>query len=161
MPRIALFLLSSLVVAAAPVQAQEWREELLEEAVELRDGKMVIEEYGLVKIAFAGYEASQFQVKLYSEAPATAVISRDNFVAMTAMMQLTILLNAFAEAYQVSATDFIKAWDLTELEAPIGTPDLEVNLYMTAEGMQIEVVNTASGERTRHTTTWAEVYGQG
>ncbi len=159
MPRIALFLLGSLLVAA-PVQAQEWREELLEEAVELRDGKMVIEEFGLVKIAFPGYEAAQFQVKLYSEAPATGVISRDNFVAWTAMMNMILLLGRSAIAYQVSAIDFMQGWDFTELKAPIGTPDLEVNLYMTGEGVQLEEVDTASGQRSRQTMTWAEVYAK-
>jgi hypothetical protein len=31
---------------------------------------------------------------------------------------------------------------------------------MTEEGMQIEVVNTATGRRNRETMTWAEVFSQ-
>jgi hypothetical protein len=54
----------------------------------------------------------------------------------------------------------MQGYDYTELEQPIGTPDLEMNLFMTAEGMQIEFVNTGTGERSRNRMTWAEVYGK-
>jgi len=50
--------------------------------------------------------------------------------------------------------------DFTELAAPIGTPDVELNLIMTNEGLQFEWVNTADGQRRRWTSTWAEVFGK-
>jgi hypothetical protein len=60
----------------------------------------------------------------------------------------------------VNALDFIQAVDFTELAAPIGTPDIELNLFMTDEGMQFEWVNTANGLRSRWTSTGAEIYGK-
>lgn len=42
----------------------------------------------------------------------------------------------------------------------VGTPDMELNLFMTDDGMQFEVVNTASGQRSRNTMTWAEVFAK-
>ncbi len=47
---------------------------------------------------------------------------------------------------------------LAELQTAIGTADIELNLFMTGEGMQIEFVDTSTGQRTRQTMTWGEVY---
>jgi hypothetical protein len=69
-------------------------------------------------------------------------------------------LTVYAEAYQVPASQFLQAVDFTELAAPIGTPDVELNLIMTNEGLQFEWVNTADGQRRRWTSTWAEVFGK-
>jgi hypothetical protein len=156
----ALVLIPFVGFLAAPLAAQEWRDELRSDLVTMQGAKMVIEESGLVTITLPDYEPSKFQAKLHSEAPVGGVISRDNFVAVTTMMETMLLLTAFAEAYQVPASQFVQGWDFTELEAPIGTPDLEVNLVMTGDGMQFEVVNTSTGERSRETMTWAEVYGK-
>ena len=37
---------------------------------------------------------------------------------------------------------------------------LELNLTMTNEGMQFEVVNTSSGQKTRQTMTWDQVFAK-
>jgi hypothetical protein len=66
----------------------------------------------------------------------------------------------YGQVYKVKALDFIQAVDFTELAAPIGTPDVELNLFMTNEGLQFEWVNTADGLRSRSTMTWAEVYAK-
>jgi hypothetical protein len=87
-------------------------------------------------------------------------MSRDNFVAITAQMMVVTFLTVYAEAYQVTARQFLQAVDFTELAAPIGTPDVELNLIMTNEGLQFEWVNTADGQRSRSTMTWAEVYAK-
>ena len=42
----------------------------------------------------------------------------------------------------------------------IGTPDVELNLLMTNDGLQFELVNTADGTRSRWTSTWAEVFAK-
>lgn len=140
--------------------AQEWRNELKSDVVVVRAGKMIIEEVGLYKLGVAGYQPSQVQVKIHSEAPVGGAIGRDNFVSLTTLTFTTVFLTALAEAYRVPASQFLEGVDYTELTNPIGTPDLELNLVMTNEGMQLEVVNTASGERTRHTMTWAEVFAK-
>lgn len=139
---------------AIGLSAQEWRDILVRDAVAIKGGKMVYEEVALVKIEIPDYEPAQFQLKLKSEAPATGVISRDNFVAFTAHIFITTLLVAMAEAYEVPVSDFLKGFDYKELSAPIGTPDLEINLIMTRDGIQIELVNTESNQKSRFTETW-------
>ena len=144
----------------APVSAQDWRQSLGKELVTVKDGKMVSEEFNLVKVAVPGHEPVQLQLRVHAEAPVGGLISRDNFVALTSSLMVVTFLAVYAQAYQVNALDFIQAVDFTELAAPIGTPDVELNLFMTDEGMQFEWVSTADGQRSRWTSTWAEVYGQ-
>ena len=143
----------------APLGAQEWKQTLSKELVTVKDGKMTSEEFSLAKIAVPGYEPVQLQIKVHAEAPHGGLVSRDNFVALTAQMMILVFYGVYAQAYQVNALDFIQAVDFTELAAPIGTHDIELNLFMTEEGMQFEWVNTADGQRSRWTSTWAEVYG--
>lgn len=92
--------------------------------------------------------------RLRSEAPAAGVISRDNFVALTTQVFTSIMIMALAEAYEVPASTFMNGFDYKKLSAPIGTPDLEINIIMTGEGLQIELVDTGSNERSRFTETW-------
>lgn len=150
------------VLIALPIiaQAQDWRAQLGADVVTIRAGKMVSDEVGLWKIQVSGYQASQVQVKVHSEAPAGGLVSRDNFVSLTTLMLTTVFLTALAESYQVPASQFLQAVDYTELKSAIGTPDMELNLVMTNEGMQLEVVNTASGQRNRQTMTWEQVYAK-
>jgi hypothetical protein len=155
-----LLAVSALAVLAHPLGAQDWKQHLSKDIVAVQGGKMVADEYDLVKIQVPGYEGAQFQLKVHAEAPAGGVISRDNFVAFTAQMMVLTLLTVYAQAYQVTATQFLQAVDFTELTAPIGTPDVELNLFMTNEGIQFEWVSTADGKRNRWTSTWAEMFAR-
>ena len=155
-----LHVLVVLLLLAPFAQAQEWRDELKADVVKIHDSKMHWDEVGLYKIQLPGQALTQVQVKVHAEAPANGVISRDNFVALTTYTFTTLFLSMLAEANNVPASQFLQAVDYTELKAPIGTPDLELNLVMTDEGMQIELVHTASGGKTRQTTTWAEAYAK-
>jgi hypothetical protein len=152
--------LISAALLGQPLAAQEWKQLLSKELVVVRDGKMVADEYDLVKINVDGFQPVQLQLKVHAEAPAGGGISRDNFVALTSAFTMLTFLTVYAEAYQVPATQFLQAVDFTELAAPIGTPDVELNLFMTDEGLQFEWVNTADGTRSRSTMTWAEVYAK-
>ena len=151
----------ALVTASSAGAQQQWRDELLEDLVNIRDGKMVIEAYSLDRISLAQYEPVEFQVKLYSEVPATGVISRDNFVALSAVLAITVLQLALAEAFDVPASEFLAAYDSKDLDQPIGRPDLEINIYMTAEGFQLEFIDTTTGQTSRVTQTWDKVVGSG
>jgi hypothetical protein len=148
------------LLLTAPASAQEWKHQLAKSLVVIRAGKMVSEEYQLAKIHVPGFEASQVQLKIHAEAPAVGLISRDNFVSLTTQLVVVTFYAAYADVYKVPASQFIQAVDFTELAAPIGTPDLEINVFMTADGLQFEIVNTATGQRTRSTTTWAEVFAK-
>jgi hypothetical protein len=142
------------------VGAQEWRQQLKSDVVTLRAGKMVYEEVGLFKLNVPGFQPAQFQVKVHGEAPQGGLVSRDNLVALTTSTFTTVFITALAEGYQVTASQFMQGLDYTELKSAIGTPDMELNLVMTNEGMQLEVVNTSSGQRTRQTMTWDEVFAK-
>ncbi len=151
--------LAVLILLSSALAAQEWRVRLAEDVVEIRDDMMVYDEIGLLKFALRSYQPTQWQVKLHSEAPVAGPLSRDQFVAITAATFLTLLQASLAQAYvQVAARQFLAAMDYTELDAAIGTPDLELNLVMTNNGMQVEVVNRTTGQRQRHTSTWEQFY---
>ena len=154
-----LFCLLALLAAAHPASAQvDWRAELSEEYVALSEDKMTIDDVGLVKIELEGYEPVSFQFKVHSEAPRAGIISRDSFVALTSTMSHLLLTTIFADAYQVPASDFLTGLSITDLKSIIGTADLELNMFMTDEGLQFEIVNTGTNQRNRFTQTWEEVY---
>ena len=75
------------------------------------------------------------------------------------MFSMTFIAT-LSESYRVTASQFMQGLDYTQLKSAIGTPDLELNLVMTNEGMQLDVVNTASGQRTRQTMTWDQVFAK-
>src|SRR5712692_2519183 len=134
-----------LVLAATSVSAQDWRAQLKSDVVAIRGAKMIYDEVGLYKIKVAGYDPAQVQVKVH---------------ALTTLLFTETFTTAMAESYQVSASQFLQGLDYTELKSAIGTPDLELNLVMTNEGMQFEVVNTSSGQRTRQTQTWDQLFAK-
>ena len=119
---------------------------------------MTIDDVGLVKIELEGYEPVSFQFKVHSEAPRAGIISRDSFVAMTSTMTHLLLTTVFADAYQVTASDFLSGLSITDLKSIIGNADLELNMFMTDEGVQFEIVNTGTNQRNRFTQTWEEIY---
>lgn len=136
---------------------------LLEEMVEIEDGKMKSTEFGL--LSFPKLSGVTIRFKVYAEAPADGVISRDNFVALTTATQAMILFEIAVEAYSeagVSYAEFMKnpseILDIDELDGPIGSVDLEISFYMNQGGLQIEVADTYSGGTERHKMTWAEVF---
>jgi len=149
-----------LVLAATAVSAQDWRAQLKSDAVVIRGGKMIYDEVGLYKIKVTGFEPAQVQVKVHSEAPQGGLVSRDNFVSLTTLMYTMTFVAALSESYRVTASQFLQGLDYTQLKSAIGTPDLELNLTMTNEGMQFEVVNTSSGQKTRQTQTWEQVFAK-
>ncbi len=149
-----------LLVLTSPVYAQDWKAQLKADEVLIRGGKMFYDEVGLYKLKVAGYEPAQVQVKVHSEAPQGGSISRDNFVSLTTLMFSMTFISTLAESYKVPASQFLQGLDYTQLNSAIGTPDLELNLVMTNEGMQFEVVNTSSGQKTRQTTTWEQMYAK-
>ncbi|PEN14290.1 hypothetical protein CRI94_04425 [Longibacter salinarum] len=151
-----------LLVSVSVVQAQtpDWKAELGEDIVQIRGDKMMMEEYALLKLNVEGQKTNNLQVKLYAEAPKDGIISRDNFVNLTSMITYMSLLEIYARAYQLSASEYLQAVDIEQIPNPIGTPDIELNLTATNAGLQIEFVNTADNQRRRVTRTWEEMYAE-
>ncbi len=152
---LSFFLLCISFASAQP----DWRDKLSKDLVEYRNGKMICEEYGICTLEVEGYEPVSVQVKLHSEAPEGGIISRDNFVKLSADLHTMILLKAISEGPQIPMSQILNAFNYKELKSIIGTADLELNLYMTNEGVQIEIINTVLDNKTRMVQTWEEVYG--
>ncbi len=155
--------LTSYVSHSVNAAETEVEEKLSREIVKIVDGKMVSTEYGLLSFPLVSSDKTQF--KLYSEAPADDVISRDNFVAITTMLQTMIVFQMAAEAHSqfaITSSEFLEnpdqAFDIEDLDEPIGRVDLEINFYMNKSGLQIEIVNTRKGDTNRHTVTWNEMF---
>ena len=158
--RKALSTISLLLLTATSAQAQDWRDQLKSDGVVMRGGKMLYDGVGLYRINVKGYAPAQVQVKVHSEAPQAGSVSRDNFVSLTTLMFSMTFVAALSEAYQVPASQFLTGLDYSQLKSAIGTPDLELNLVMTDEGMQLEVVNSPPGQSTRRTMTWEQVFAK-
>jgi len=157
----ALGLIACLCLLGSSTTQGSWREQLKADLVTVSRGKMILNDVGLYKIDVPGHEAAQVQVKIHSEAPAGGgIISRDNFVSLTTLLGSTVFVTALAASYQVPASDFLQHIDYTQLKSAIGTPDLELNITMTNEGMQFEVANTSSGQKNRSTMTWEQVFSK-
>jgi hypothetical protein len=123
-----------------------YMEELKQDAVAITDGKMILEDYGLIQGTSDDGSVFSYQVKYRSEAPANGFISRDNFVLASSMIYLPIFLAL--------------GGDFKDLAEPIGTPDIEVNIIMNKTGLQIEAKNNLQNIANRHTMTWAEMAGE-
>ncbi len=141
------------------LSAQDWREELREDLVVHRDGKWIIEEYSMERVNLPGYEPLELQVKFYAEVPHDNTISRDKVVGMSSYLLITVLQAMLSETYDVSALEFLQGYDTEDLDAPIGRPDIEISVFMTGEGFQLEIRNTLTGEVRRVTETWEETMG--
>lgn len=138
----------------------DYKKKLLEEIVEITDGKMTSLDFGLLSFSFLS--DAKTQVKLYSEAPSEGVISRDNFVAITALTQAScffgIAMDVKKKLDPKSKIDNPDAlFDFEEIDEPIGRVDLEINIYMSKGGLQIEFIDTKQNKTDRHTMTWQEV----
>ena len=132
---------------------------LLEEAVQFENGKMTIQEFGLLSFPWAPNE--KIQIGFYAEAPESGVVSRDNFVGISSMLQTVFLVGIAMEAKSATGAtadlrDMDDLLEFDELDEPIGKIDLEINLYMSKGGLQMEFVNTRENRTERNTVTWKE-----
>ena len=129
--------------------AADWKEELSQPLVKTVGSKMVLEDFELCSGATQedGSEQASIQVRTRSEAPKDGFISRDYFVAITSILKVEIL-------------EQFEDIDCKTLQSPIGTPDLQINLVMTEEGLQVEVANTGTGQKTRNTVQWRELFAE-
>lgn len=73
---------------------------LLEEAVQFENGKMTIQEFSLLSFPWAPDE--KIQLGFYSEAPESGVVSRDNFVGISSMLQ-TVLMRRYRHEGEFSS----------------------------------------------------------
>lgn len=143
-----LLILLCLAVSAAAIMAT--KDQLLSDVVKVKDGKYTAVEYNI--LSYGDLDDTKLQIKTYAEAPSEGVISRDNFVGAFAVLS-TMMIEEL-----VKDTEFEETHDTEEIAAPIGNVDLEINMYMSAGGIQFEVINTLTKETTRDTSTWEDMF---
>ena len=100
-------------------------------------------------------------ILFWAEASAGGFISRDKFVVLFAETAYSLRID-FAEKLieGLTPSQALSALRCKRIKEPIGDVDLEVNLHMTADGMQVEAVETATGQRDRQTRTWNQLLGE-
>ncbi len=129
-----------------------------------KDGKFVIDRFQLCQVFrpedLGGGVTKPFQVSAHIEAP-TDVISRDSFVGIGTELALSLRVNFASDIIKgLTPMQALEALQCKQIATPIGTVDLEVDVFMTGDGIQIEIVETATGQKQRETTSWAQVLGE-
>ncbi len=126
-----------------------------EDLVEVRDGKLVFESYTVCGLS--GHFGWPDEIKLrqyaYAEAPSNGVISRDNFVAAIAVY-LTAVEFSLATEVGVPPMQAFGAFDCDDVDAFEGKADVEIRMTMDGGGMNVEVLDTTSGQVIRRTLPW-------
>lgn len=125
--------------------------------VQTVDGKMKIEEYQLCKVTVPGATKSSLQIKSYAEVPINAGISRDFFVSFESVTQTFITLTMGTALAKGTSIEPLKALDCAPISSPIGKVDLEINLYLTADGLQMAIVDGSTGKTTQESSSWEDV----
>lgn len=134
------------ILPISAISQTNWKELLRQDFVQIQDDKLTMVDYFLLKGQDEMGNPIAAQVKMYAQAPNTGFISRDNFVSFATMVYLPILL-AMGGEYE-------------QLEEALGTPDVEINLFMGTEGIQIEVKDNTTNTTNRNTMTWASMFGE-
>jgi hypothetical protein len=156
-----------LIVLAGTAWAQT-PEELARDLVSLRDGKYLYDEYSLCRIDARKIQAARrvgtlspepledvtFQLHTTAEASADGWISRDSFAAAIGAVSAHVRVGLFLRFRDVDVSKALGALGCKTLKEPIGTPDLEVKLFLTRDGMQIETTNAMEGKTVRQTIEW-------
>lgn len=144
MKRLIFVYLSFLILSSA-FAGMNWQEELKKDAIVIKGGKMVLEEYGIIAGVDETGEATSIQIKIYSEAPADGFISRDNFIITTTGLYFPLVL---------------EMGEFKEIDQPIGTVDWEFNIYMNKTGLQFEWKdNNQNAVLAKETMTWESMMG--
>lgn len=144
---LSTLLLGLQFTSASLADAGSWKKELAGPLVTIQNGTMVFDELELCTVPAESpeEEPDSWQVRTRSEAAAGKFISRDYFVALSAMISAEVTT-------QMGDTS------CTNLQQTIGRPDLEIRITMTAEGIQTEVANTRTGGIERNTVRWETLF---
>ena len=137
---------------------------LQSDLVKEQDGKFVIEEYRVCQVNMTkehgGGSTLPIKIKRHIEAPAKGVISRDNLVRMSTEILNGLAISLVGEMIEgITVEQAIQALDCRTSTQPFDNYDYEVNLNMSGEGIQINVLEKSSGESSKDTVNWSEVFG--
>ena len=138
---------------------------LRSEVVTEQDGKFTIDRFSICQLfrpeELGGGTTDPFQVKSHVEAPADGFISRDNFLTFSTEIIFQLRVNFAGDLIQgLTPAQAMAALQCRPIEAPIGRVDLELDLYMTQDGVQVGILETASRQIDTQTRTWNQILGQ-
>ena len=139
--------------------AADWKSLISADRVQIVNGKMTMEEFSLCKILTPGATKTSLQMRNYAEAPVNSGISRDFLVSFQAMTETALVLTMGIEAAKGTKLEPLKAFDCDQIAAPIGKVDVEINLYLTADGFQMAVVDGSTGKTTQESERWEDTLG--
>ena len=166
--QIAMRALVLFAICGTPALAQQTdsiEQRLQSDLVMEQGGQFVIERFTICQLVrpeeLGGGATDPFQVKSHAEAPASGFISRDRFVLLFAEMASVLRID-FAENLisGLTPSQALAALRCKRITAPIGEVDFEVDLHLTPDGIQVGVVETATGQRTQDTRTWNQLLGE-
>ncbi|MDP2307552.1 MAG: hypothetical protein Q8P18_16110 [Pseudomonadota bacterium] len=155
--RLNILFATLLVCLAAPRPASagsDLKARIAKDRVQFVDGKMKIEEFHLCKVTVPGTSKSSLQMRSYAEVPVNAGVSRDFLVSFESGMQALMRITIGAALSKGSKVEPHKALDCDPISAPIGKVDLEVNLYLTADGFQMAFVDASTGTTMQESRRW-------
>lgn len=133
-----LFLMGLLLTGLAASSQNNSSNDLLTDIVSVDEGKYKFQVFRLITSG-----DKSIQLKMYSEC-SQSVISRDQFL----FYSISLLFKMIDEITPEGSY----SRDIDEL---IGNPDAEINLYMTKNGLQVEVKTSEGVKRT--TSKWEEL----
>ena len=142
--------------AAAP-QAVAPQDSRLRDLVRVSDGRFLYDDLAVCELRLPYQTSPKFQIHSQAEAPSSGLVSRDNFVQIVTGHEIMFGLEMAQVRPGITPTDAVRALHCTPLASPIGTPDIELRLTMTADGIQTEATDTATGKKTRTLRTWEDV----
>jgi hypothetical protein len=163
---IPLILATALSLQPALAQSNSAVEaRLRSDVVTEQEGKFTIDRFSICQlvrpVTLGGGATDPFQVKSHMEAPADGFISRDNFVTFSTEVAFQLRVDFASQFIQgLTPSEALAALLCKQIESPIGKVDLELDLYMTRDGVQVGIRETSSGESETQTRTWNQMLGQ-
>ena len=157
----------SLLALSQPAFAQtksDIQKLMKKDRVVQKDGKFKIEGYHLCRLYrpkhLGGGVSKPFQVRARAEAPAQGVVSRDNFLVLFTEITLGLRVKFAADFIKgLTPIQALDALQCEQIDAPVGTVELKVDLKMDKKGIKIEILKPETGKKQTQMTPWKDVFG--
>lgn len=135
--------------------------ERLETVVRVEGGKMIMEDFmdcllDQERLGRAGEPPLKRVVRTYAEAPESGVVSRDFFVQTATSNQTLLVLVPMVLAGRGAGPDAVEALTCRDLDPPVERVDIELKLFMSADGLQFEYRDNVNQKQASFQQPWDE-----
>ncbi len=153
----------------ALAQSADWvPPKLKADLVQEKDGKLVLEHFRVCQVIrpqeAGGGVSKPFRVRSHVETVTPGFISRDSFIALATEIGITLRVGLVSELVKgLTASQALDALQCRDIDSPIslaGTADFDVSVIMEKAGLNIEMLDRASGKRNKQLYPWKQLYGQ-